>query len=196
MNKICSYTTEEFEEKAKAFHGFVAPGIIVGGFMVDLAYRQLPSEGLFDTISETRKCLPDSIQLLTPCSIGNGWLKIINSGRYAMSMYNKENGEGVRVYLDLAKLGEWPTIKEWFLNLKPKKEQDSNRLYEEIWSAGTSIFGCQKIKVNLSLLGNDEKFDYAVCPKCKECYPKNGDDVCLGCQGIMPFSDVCTLSED
>jgi formylmethanofuran dehydrogenase subunit E len=48
--------------------------------MTDLACRHLPADGLFDAISETPKCLPDAIQLLTPCTIGDGWLTIVNEG--------------------------------------------------------------------------------------------------------------------
>ena len=81
---IRSYTFEEFMEKVRAFHGFNAPGLAIGGFMVDLAYRHLPKEGLFDALCETPKCLPDAIQLLTPCTVGNSWLTVINLGRYAL----------------------------------------------------------------------------------------------------------------
>jgi hypothetical protein len=49
-------------ERVKAFHGYDAPGIIIGGFMVDLAYRHLPEGGLLDALSETPKCWPDAIQ--------------------------------------------------------------------------------------------------------------------------------------
>ena len=59
--KILSYTFEEFVSRVKSFHGFEAVGVIVGGFMVDLAYKHLPKKGLFDALCETPKCLPDSI---------------------------------------------------------------------------------------------------------------------------------------
>ena len=59
---------------------------------------------LFDAICETRNCLPDAVQLLTPCTIGNGWLKVVNVGRFALTLYDKYQGEGVRVYLDPAKV--------------------------------------------------------------------------------------------
>ena len=72
--------------------------------MVDLAMEQIPKSVLFDTICETSSCLPDSVQLLTPCTVGNGWLRIINLGRYAISLYDKYKGKGVRIYLDPKKL--------------------------------------------------------------------------------------------
>ncbi len=41
-----NYSFEEFLERAKEFHGYTTPGIIIGGFMVDLAYRHLSEKGL------------------------------------------------------------------------------------------------------------------------------------------------------
>ena len=115
--------------------------------MVELAYQHLAEEKLFDAICETTKCLPDAIQLLTPCTVGNGWLRIINMGRYAIALFDKYNGEGVRVFLDPPKLEAWPEIKSWFFKLKPKKEQDSQLLMEQIKEAGTNICSVQQVKI-------------------------------------------------
>lgn len=63
---------------------------MIGGIMADFAMQQLPSNTLFDAISETTYCLPDAVQLLTPCTTGNGWLRVFNLGRYALSLYDKK----------------------------------------------------------------------------------------------------------
>jgi len=34
---ICNYSYEEYLNLIKSFHGNIAPGMIIGGFMVDLA---------------------------------------------------------------------------------------------------------------------------------------------------------------
>lgn len=39
--------------------------------MVDLACRHLTPGPIFYALCETPKCLPDSIQILTPCTLGN-----------------------------------------------------------------------------------------------------------------------------
>ena len=174
----------------RAFHGFAAPGVIIGGFMVDMAYRYLPAEGLFDAISETTKCLPDAVQLLTPCTIGNGWLRIIDTGRYALTMYEKTGGEGVRIYVNPTKLEAWPEIRSWFFKQKSKKEQDSQRLQEEIRAAGTDICSYQKVKVNLPLPASKDKSEFAVCPKCGEGYPISDGALCLGCMGKVPYTPL------
>lgn len=113
---IRSYTFEEYIDRVRSFHGFAAPGVVIGGFMVDLAYHHLPEEGLFNAVCETPKCLPDAIQLLTASTVGNGRLTVINIGRYAITLYDKSKGEGIRVSLDPAKIETWPEIKSWFLS--------------------------------------------------------------------------------
>lgn len=61
--KILSFTFEEYVERVRTFHDFAAPGVVIGGIMVDLAYQYLPEEGLFNALCETPKCLPDAIQI-------------------------------------------------------------------------------------------------------------------------------------
>ena len=182
---LCSSTFEEFVERVRSFHGFAAPGVIIGGFMVDLAYRHLPKEGLFDVICETPKCLPDAVQLLTPCTIGNGWLTIVDTGRYALCLYDKSSGKGVRVALDPARLDAWPEIKSWFFKLAPKKEQDLELLMGEIKAAGASLCAVHRVTVLPRAKGRARQF--AICPSCRESYPLSHGRLCLGCQGAAPY---------
>jgi len=104
MTKIVSHSFEEYLKLLESFHGNAAPGPIIGGFMVDLALKHIPEGILFDAVSETPACLPDAVQILTPCTVGNGWLKVMNLGRFALSLYDKYTGRGVRVFLDPEKL--------------------------------------------------------------------------------------------
>ena len=184
---ICGHTYDEYIEMIKAFHGHVAPGMVIGGFMVSLANRNLPEGEFFDAICETRACLPDAIQLLTPCTVGNGWLRIVNIGRFALCLFEKYSGNGVRVYVDSSKLDDWPEINTFFYKLKPKKEQDFDALINEAKSAGTSIFGVQKVKIDMNLVKRQHRGVFAVCPSCGEGYPANDGEICLGCRGIAPY---------
>ena len=180
--KIRSLTFEEFVKKVEAFHGYGAPGVLIGGYMVDLAYRHLPEEGLFDALCETAKCLPDSIQLLTPCTVGNSWLVVLNFGRYAVTLYDKTTGRGVRVFVDPVKLEAWPEIKAWFYKLKRKKEQDVSLLMKEIEEAGSDICSIQHVVVADRIVKKAHRSGFAICPKCKESYPVADGPVCLGCR--------------
>jgi len=187
---IRSYTYEKYVEMAKEFHGYEAPGIIMGGFMIDLAYRHLPEEGLFDALCEAPKCLPDAVQLLTPCTIGNGWLSVVNVGRFALTLYDKHTGEGVRVSIDPKKLENWPEIKVWFLKLKPKHEQDTKRLLEEIRQAGDTIASIMRVKVAKRLLQKPRRGGITICSRCGEAYPAADGPICLGCTGDSLFTPV------
>ena len=195
---ICGHTYDEYVEMIKTFNGHVAPGMVLGGFMVDLACRNLPQGEFFDAICETRACLPDAIQILTPCTVGNGWLRIANLGRFALSLFEKYTGNGIRVYLDSQKLDDWPEIKAFFFKLKPKKEQDSEVLMTEVNLAHTSILGVQKVLVDLDSLQSPHRGAFAVCPSCGESYPEDDGEICLGCQGEAPYSycEAPDLKED
>jgi formylmethanofuran dehydrogenase subunit E len=180
---ILSSTFEEFLHRVTAFHGYAAPGVILGGFMVDLAYKHLPEKGLFDVVCETPKCLPDAVQLLTPCTTGNGWLTVINVGRFALTLYDKETGLGVRVFVDPAKLKGWPEFEAWFMKLKTKKEQDSDDILDEIKRAGSDICGVEHVRVADVIRIKRHRGGFAVCPVCKEAYPSADGSLCLACQG-------------
>jgi len=187
MMNIGPYSVEDYMHLVKSFHGNIAPGLIIGGFMVDLARSGLPDGVLFDAISETSTCLPDAIQLLTPCTIGNGWLRVMNFGRYALCLYDKYQGEGVSVFLDPEKLEAWPEIKTWFFKLKPKAEQDASALRDQIIEAGTEILTMQQVKVEIASLPKKGKGAIAMCPQCREAYPSKDGSSCLACQGNSPY---------
>jgi formylmethanofuran dehydrogenase subunit E len=187
MIKIGTYSYEEYINLVKSFHGNLAPGLVIGGFMVDLAMKNLPAGELFDAICETPVCLPDAVQLLTPCTIGNGWLKVFDFGRFALALYEVEGGEGVRVFLDAQKLDAWPEIKNWFFKLKSKKEQDFERLIEQIQEAGTEVLGMQKVQVEPQRLRRKKMGPVGLCPGCSEAYPLRDGSLCLPCQGESPY---------
>lgn len=153
MDTICGYTIDQFIAKLTEFHGNPAPGILIGGFMIDAAVSRVSEYEFFDVICETTTCLPDAVQLLTPCTVGNGWLKIVNTGRFALTLYDKKSGNGVRVSMDVAKLDPYPEIRAWFLRQVPKREQDRDALFQEIRTAGQKIFSIKPVTVAPSLRG-------------------------------------------
>jgi len=184
---ICNRSYDDYIKMVEKFHGYVAPGLVLGGFMVDLAYRNLPEGEFFDAVCETSSCLPDAIQLLTPCTLGNGWLKIADLGRFALTMFEKYGGNGVRISVDAARLSAWPAINTFLFKLRPKKEQDSAALIEEIKMARTSILATQKVTVNINALKSSRRKKMAICPSCGEGYPMADWHRCLGCQGKAPY---------
>ncbi|MBQ7606900.1 MAG: trehalose-binding protein [Desulfovibrionaceae bacterium] len=184
---IGSYTFAEFRALAENFHGYAAPGLLIGAYMVEKGKRALPEGTLFEAIVETDKCLPDAVQLLTLCSTGNKRLKVFSLGRYALALFDKYSGEGVRVHLDAQKLNEWPEIAAWFFKKKPKAEQDSERLEREIESAGDSYCTIESIRVQPQYVGHTHMQHIVLCPVCGEAYPGEDGPVCRGCQGEAPY---------
>ncbi len=171
----------------QSFHGSLAPGLIIGGFMVEMAVKALPKDILFDAICETPACLPDAIQLLTPCTVGNGWLTVLNLGRFAITLYEKYSGQGVRVYLDSRKMEKYSEIKSWYYKLKPKSEQNFTLLVEQIKEAEDKILSMEPVKVQPEAVRRKRLGPVADCPRCGECYPLRDGPCCRACQGESPY---------
>ena len=89
---IGSYTFQEFKRLAENFHAMRRRACLSAATW--WKWRRPVSRG--DVVrgrGETRKCLPDAVQLLTLCSAGNNWMKVHNLGRYAVSLFDKHTGE-------------------------------------------------------------------------------------------------------
>jgi formylmethanofuran dehydrogenase subunit E len=177
------YGFEELIRRVESFHSYPAPGVLIGVKMVDIALRGMPAGVLFDAVCETLKCLPDAVQLLTPCTVGNGWLRIAPIGRYAVSLYDKRSGEGRRVYLDPARLNPFPEIHHWFFGTKPKRKNKTELLVREIREAEDVLYGIQTVLMKRSWLSKPSSGPRALCPKCGETYPAGHGPACRGCLG-------------
>lgn len=186
--KIGRYSYDEYLELVKSFHGYVAPGLMMGGVMVDLALSRMPEGVLFDAVCETASCLPDAVQLLTPCTVGNGWVRVLNLGRYALSLYDKSTGIGVRVFVDATKIRAWPEAEAWLFKLKPKAAQDTGLLLRQIKEAGYGIYGVQDIRIQPQFLVRHHKGSIGTCTLCGEPYPADDGGICRGCQGEAPYA--------
>jgi len=190
--QIGRYSFEDFCEEVQRFHGSPAPGVLIGGYMVELARRSLHEGILFEALCETRVCLPDAVQLLTPCTFGNGRVRVAHVGRFALTLYDKTTGEGARAFVDAGKLSAWPEIRAWFMKEKPKSEQDGEMLLAEICDAGPSILGVMPVKVELDRLRLKKIGPVMRCPVCGEAYPASDGEVCGGCVGKLPYAkEVC-----
>lgn len=183
--RLCGVSIEQYFKDAEKMHGNLAPGLVIGGFMVNLARDIMGAETICDVVVETAACLPDAVQLLTPCSTGNGWMRINNVGKYALTMYDKFKGDGVRVWLDCNKLDPYPNLKEWFLKLKPKKEQNKTGIIDDMLKAGCSALSFQMVHVCIK--PKKSKGAISVCPVCGEAYPAKDGPLCIPCSGKKKY---------
>lgn len=128
----CLHTIEQF-------HGWKAPGLAVGMFMVDLAMALIGKGVEFDAIVESRHCLPDAVQLFTPCTVGNGWLKIVNWDKFAVTLYDRRSLTGCLIWLDFQKTKHHPLYHGWFMQTIHKKDIDHEMLLGTIIAAGRTV---------------------------------------------------------
>ncbi|MBI4767987.1 MAG: formylmethanofuran dehydrogenase subunit E family protein [Deltaproteobacteria bacterium] len=194
INTVCKKSVEEFIGIIEKFHGWAAPGVVIGGFMVDWA-QELLGQGIeADAIVETRHCLPDAVQLFTPCTCGNGWMKILDWDKFALSLYDKKNLTGYRVWMDLEKLSAFPNIYNWYMRLVEKKDLPLSVLNQDILSAGRNILRTALVRIT-RYYGKNKKGEIRICPVCLEAYPVRQGLHCLACQGegYFDYDSLTTL---
>lgn len=178
---ICGRTEKEFLEEVQKFHGFVAPGLMIGGYMVDMARAHIGEDTEADAIVETAHCLPDAVQILTPCTIGNGWLKVVNLGKFAITLFDRHTFHGCRVHLDLKKLQSHQHIYNWYMGLVSKKDLPKEILVNAILEAKGTILSLKKVKVTQhgARMGKEK---VRTCSQCNEAYFASQGEICLACQ--------------
>jgi formylmethanofuran dehydrogenase subunit E len=75
----------------------------------------------------------------------------------------------------------------WFFKLKHKKEQDSQRLIEEIKEAGANLLSVQRVRVRPESIRRKKMGPVAACPQCGEAYPVRDGERCRACGGESPY---------
>ena len=179
---ICGRPYEDFLNTIEKFHGWRAPGVVIGGFMVDLAQERIVPNVEADAIVETIHCLPDAVQLFTPCTYGNGWMKVVDWDRFALTLYNKKTLEGIRVWLDIEKCKRFPDIYNWYMRLVPKRDLPLDVLLKRIEEAGRQMLSSVPVRV-IQRHGKIKKGTMAICSQCGEAYPTSQGTLCHSCQG-------------
>lgn len=186
-------------EKVYELHVKIAPAIPLAVEMVFLAQEKLGDVKLKTVaISETRACLPDAIQVLTGCTIGNGYLKIKDEiGRFALTLFDRADGRGVRVYVDLAKIDQktMPETYKFFRRIRDPRVNDdmkvrraSNKLViDEFYACGRRAFlSWEKVKIEET--AKPPISPVYICKKCGESFhSKNDKNVCSVCSGEQRY---------
>jgi formylmethanofuran dehydrogenase subunit E len=178
----CGKPLDECLRIIEKFHGWQAPGLVLGLFMVDWAIELVGDDVEADAIVETRHCLPDAIQLFTPCTVGNGWMKILDWDKFALSLYDRRTKHGFRVWVDLEKMQPYPELYKWYMRLIPKKELPLDVLLKIILEAGRHVLSSQAITMT-QYYDRVKKIDINVCPVCNEAFTATQGSICRACQG-------------
>ncbi|MDR0548951.1 MAG: FmdE family protein [Deltaproteobacteria bacterium] len=93
---------QDYIDKAKAYHGHICGGQILGLRMSLLGLKLLgldPYEDLRDLVIflESDRCVADAAYVVTGVTIGRRRVKTLNYGKTAMSFLNLKNGEAYRL---------------------------------------------------------------------------------------------------
>ncbi|HAE39141.1 MAG TPA: hypothetical protein DCG57_10955 [Candidatus Riflebacteria bacterium] len=183
VNKVMD--DKEFLEQVEKVYQFRnkspirAPGVPIGVAMVNLAMEKLGEVKKPGVIAEAKACLSDAIQALTGCTVGNKYL-IINDqiGRYALTLYDRTTGSGVRVFVDLKKIDpvKTPEMHKFFLRQRPPEVQydmvaraaSARLVTEEFMACGRNIFSWQYVRVKD--LAKEDILPVRVCQGCGESF--------------------------
>ena len=189
---------QDYVTRSIRFHTHPAPGVLIAVFMVDYALELLgatPGDRLY-AVCETRKCAPDPIQVILGCTAGNKGLQVLPIGRFALTLNRPSDGptsDGVRVYVDSAKVAKCPVIRAWYTNAPgfDKREQEGP-LTDEIFRAGRAIISYERVRVKVP---RKKEWEAARCSSCGEMIPgdllENG--VCMGCGSLAYYEKTITL---
>ena len=178
---------DDFMDTARSFHGAATPGMMLAAFMTELALHSMGRTSSFHALCETDRDLPDAVQLLTPCTAGNGRLHVLDLGRFALTLFRTPGGKGVRVYLDLAKTAGWPHIRRWALQDPMADERSLVRLEREIRKAGIAVLSTSSVQVRDAFLRETLPEPMTACLICGEPHPARMGALCPACAGHSPY---------
>lgn len=178
---FCGLDRQAFLLRAEEFHGHVSPGVVLGGHLMAEALAGLGETPLLNVVVETVVCLPDAAQILTPCTLGNGFLQVLDWGKFALTVYDRESLRGWRAWPDLAAIAAMPEIAGWFTRgagpALPKAA-----VVEHILAHGPSLVRTRPVRLAQALKPHD-KVPTAPCPACGETYPLRLGPLCPACAG-------------
>jgi formylmethanofuran dehydrogenase subunit E len=184
---ICGLDFDQFIFDMEDFHGARAPGIVVGALMLDTALARVPDTPDLVVAVETMTCLPDAVQVLTSCTIGNGRLKVYDWGKYALSAYNRQMLKGVRTWVVAETVAKWPSIDAWF---NPSRRAGDRPPFDELadafFRARSELIEVRDVRIVAEAAALPKK-QTAICKNCGESYSLHCGALCSACQGLAYY---------
>jgi formylmethanofuran dehydrogenase subunit E len=186
---FCGMDLKDYLIEMEEFHGGRSPGMLVGAVLLDAAMARMTQTEALGVVAETINCLPDAIQLLTPCTVGNGWLRIFNWSKFAITAYDRTTFKGVRAWLVAEAIPDWPAVHQWFNRPDPLKGMPPfDELAESFLAGRHALVDTSEALVLDSKLRDDHPKETGLCPQCRESYPLSWGDRCPACQGMAYYS--------
>jgi formylmethanofuran dehydrogenase subunit E len=175
-------TPEEYLFKVEEFHGHVSPGTTMGGFLVSAAWDILGDSPYLNAVSETVVCLPDAVQLLTPCTLGNGFLQVLDWGKFAVTLYDRQSLAGARAWIDAQGIEEHPLVADWYLRRPEAGSVEKEEVVRAIIGGGYRLIQAEAVRMKAALKDTD-KVPTTACPGCGEYHPRRQGELCPACAG-------------
>jgi len=175
-------TPEEYLFKVEEFHGHVSPGTTMGGFLVGAAWDLLGDVPFLNVVVETVVCLPDAVQLITPCTLGNGFLQVLDWGKFALTLYDRQSLAGARAWVDVSDIERYPKVASWFLRRPGAGEVEKEEVVAEILAGGHSLVAARSVRLKRSLKALEKVFT-GPCAACGEYHPQRQGELCPACAG-------------
>lgn len=179
---ICGMDVADYLIKAEEFHGHVSPGLVMGGFLVDAAWAILGPTPHLNAVVETVVCLPDAVQILTPCTLGNNFMQVLDWGKFAVTLYDRETLAGARAWVDRERVAAVPEIAGWFLRGAGGIVLPKDEVVAHLTRRGPELLQARAVTLPAALKPT-EKVATGPCPACGESYPLRQGEACLACQG-------------
>ena len=167
--------TQEYWNKAKAFHGHECPGLAIGVKVCEAVVEKMgvsPAPALDEElvcIAENDACGVDAVQALMGCTIGKGNLIYKGTGKQAFTFIDRDGGKAMRFYLKAKNNG-----------------MERSQYQEYLLSAPVDdLFECSK--VDITPPERARIFSSITCDKCGESAAEHkirlqeGKQVCLDC---------------
>ncbi len=184
---LAGMDVEEFLRRAEELHGHISPGVVAGGFMVDKALKSYQPGEYLNAVVETVVCLPDAVQILTQCTLGNGFMQVLDWGKFAITLYDREKLSGVRVWLEPEAVRMNDIVASWYLRPANGGKVDKEVVIRELLSCGQDMVRSMPVTLGAALKST-EKVPTGICPGCGESYPLRQGGSCYTCQGQGYYS--------
>lgn len=183
-----------------SFRRGAEPGVAYGIRMVlgakdFLKISDLKKADLY-VIAETSRCLPDAIEFLTGCTIGNGRLIIKDHSKMAASFVNLSAKKAVRATItpkfqmqDIARSSKIVGMREK-RKFKEVARHRAQRALEIMKTPNEVLFRMQEIELTEPILAAGLPTRIVFCEKCGESIReekarvRDGKTLCLVCAGV------------
>ncbi len=177
---------------ARKFHSPLMPLALR---MIETAQARFPfwDRPHLKCVSETFSCLVDVAEKVTLCNRQNGTLKVYDYGKYAITFFDSQTLDGIRVFVDFKKLAVYSgTLHKYFTKTVDPHDLDEYDIWFEAILKADKIISVMPVKMNESFKGRGTgKKRWGICSKCREAGHlaenvanegrPNGGDICISC---------------